>query len=77
MGKLCIAAGVLVFLVWLVHTSPWIYFGLGHEPLLVRYEIVPHTHYLNLERSLWSAILFALAIGLLGEGWSRRDRSSH
>lgn len=75
MGRGYLIAALLVFLVWLVHTSPWIYFGLGSEPLPEQLRIVPHTHYLSLERAFWSAILFGLALALLGEGWIRRRRA--
>ncbi|HLU49279.1 MAG TPA: hypothetical protein VK116_14385 [Planctomycetota bacterium] len=75
MGRGFLIAAAVAFVAWLVHTSPWIYFGLGSEPLPKALGLVPHTHYLLLERALWSALLFGLTVALLGEGWMRRRRA--
>jgi hypothetical protein len=79
MGKVCVVFGILFVVLWVVHTSPWIYLASGgtflDKPLPEALGLVPHTHYFGLERAFWSAILAGLALSFLGEGFSRRRKS--
>ena len=70
MGKGYVTLGIVCFIGWIVHTSPWIYFA-GGDPLPVSVLGADHTHYFGLERAFWSAAIFGLAFALILEGWCR------
>lgn len=75
MGKGYFIAAAVVFLVWLLHTSPWVYLGVGGKPLPEVFNLLHQGHYGFLERAFWSALLAGLTLSLLGEGYLRRRRA--
>jgi len=67
-------AGALV----IIHWSPWIYWIDGGRPLPDQLGVFGEngSHYLGLERELWTCLLTALVLALIGEGICRGRRAA-
>ena len=67
MGKGYFIAAAVVFLVWLLHTSPWVYLGVGGKPLPEVFNLLHQGHYGFLDarvfRGLYPSIRFRVADG--------------
>jgi len=57
----------LLFVLLILHASPWVYFTDG-ETIPARLFDVNGGHYLTLEAEVWTCVLIGLTVAFLGEG---------
>ncbi len=78
MRKLCFILSAVTFVLLIVHWSPWNHFMDGGRPLLEAWTtsaklLGPNgTHFFEIERPFWGAILAGLSLTFLLEGLTRK-----
>ena len=71
MSKSCLIVAALLFVLLILHASPWVYFTDGKTIPAHLFGVKKGGHYLTLEAEFWTCVLIGLTVAFLGEGVCR------